>query len=131
MYLHERLTFCHVHRRDEDKLSDEDEEGGDRRSRLKGILKTPDDVDDQKDANGSEEASNTGKSDDGESKPSSAAPQSPSSESPANEDIKSQTSKDLEWPTAVDLNTRLRRVITSYQRNFKKQELAQMQKAKV
>lgn len=30
-----------------------------------------------------------------------------------------------------DLNTRLRRVITSYQRNYKKEELKQQQKAKV
>lgn len=30
-----------------------------------------------------------------------------------------------------DLNTRLRRVITAYQRNYKKEELKQQQKAKV
>jgi chromodomain-helicase-DNA-binding protein 7 len=30
-----------------------------------------------------------------------------------------------------DMNTRLRRVITSYQRNYKKEELKQQQKAKV
>lgn len=94
---------------------------------MRGILKTPEDADDSKDANGSE-ASNAGKSDDGESKPSSAAPQSPSSESQATED---KPTPDMEWPSAVDLNTRLRRVITAYQRNFKKQELMQMQKAKV
>lgn len=35
------------------------------------------------------------------------------------------------WPTMQDLNTRLRRVITSYQRNYKKEELKQQQKAKV
>uniref|UniRef100_A0A7G3AIV8 BRK domain-containing protein n=1 Tax=Lutzomyia longipalpis TaxID=7200 RepID=A0A7G3AIV8_LUTLO len=34
------------------------------------------------------------------------------------------------WPTMQDLNTRLRRVITSYQRNYKKEELKQQQKAK-
>lgn len=35
------------------------------------------------------------------------------------------------WPTTQDLNTRLRRVITAYQRNYKKEELKQQQKAKV
>lgn len=35
------------------------------------------------------------------------------------------------WPTTQDLNTRLRRVITAYQRNYKKEELRQQQKAKV
>uniref|UniRef100_A0A6B2EIQ7 Putative snf2 family dna-dependent atpase n=1 Tax=Phlebotomus kandelakii TaxID=1109342 RepID=A0A6B2EIQ7_9DIPT len=35
------------------------------------------------------------------------------------------------WPTMQDLNTRLRRVITSYQRNYKKEELKQQQKAKL
>ncbi|XP_055711038.1 chromodomain-helicase-DNA-binding protein 7 isoform X3 [Phlebotomus papatasi] len=34
------------------------------------------------------------------------------------------------WPTMQDLNTRLRRVITSYQRNYKKEEMKQQQKAK-
>lgn len=38
---------------------------------------------------------------------------------------------DLTWPSMQDLNTRLRRVITSYQRNYKKEELKQQQKAKV
>lgn len=37
----------------------------------------------------------------------------------------------LMWPSMQDLNTRLRRVITSYQRNYKKEELKQQQKAKV
>lgn len=37
----------------------------------------------------------------------------------------------LMWPTMQDLNTRLRRVITSYQRNYKKEEMKQQQKAKV
>lgn len=37
----------------------------------------------------------------------------------------------LVWPSMQDLNTRLRRVITSYQRNYKKEELKQQQKAKV
>lgn len=41
------------------------------------------------------------------------------------------TNPDLMWPTMQDLNTRLRRVITSYQRNYKKEELKQQQKAKV
>ncbi|XP_037928102.1 uncharacterized protein LOC119662531 isoform X10 [Teleopsis dalmanni] len=34
------------------------------------------------------------------------------------------------WPSMQDLNTRLRRVITAYQRNYKKEELKQQQKAK-
>lgn len=37
----------------------------------------------------------------------------------------------LMWPSMQDLNTRLRRVITAYQRNYKKEELKQQQKAKV
>lgn len=37
----------------------------------------------------------------------------------------------LIWPSMQDLNTRLRRVITAYQRNYKKEELKQQQKAKV
>lgn len=41
------------------------------------------------------------------------------------------TPDELIWPTMQDLNTRLRRVITSYQRNYKKEELKQQQKAKV
>lgn len=40
-------------------------------------------------------------------------------------------SDELIWPSMQDLNTRLRRVITSYQRNYKKEELKQQQKAKV
>lgn len=36
-----------------------------------------------------------------------------------------------QWPSMQDLNTRLRKVITSYQRNFKKEELKLAQKAKV
>lgn len=40
-------------------------------------------------------------------------------------------SKKAHWPSMVDLNTRLRRVITSYQRNFKKEEMRLAQKAKV
>lgn len=35
------------------------------------------------------------------------------------------------WPSVSDLNNRLRRVITLYQRNFKKEELKLAQKAKV
>lgn len=38
---------------------------------------------------------------------------------------------DDHWPTMQDLNTRLRRVITSYQRNYKREELKMQQKAKV
>lgn len=36
-----------------------------------------------------------------------------------------------QWPSMQDLNSRLRKVITSYQRNFKKEELKLAQKAKV
>lgn len=39
--------------------------------------------------------------------------------------------EDGAWPSMQDLNTRLRRVITSYQRNYKKEEMKQQQKAKV
>uniref|UniRef100_A0A0A9YRD7 Chromodomain-helicase-DNA-binding protein 6 n=1 Tax=Lygus hesperus TaxID=30085 RepID=A0A0A9YRD7_LYGHE len=35
-----------------------------------------------------------------------------------------------QWPSMVDLNHRLRRVINSYQRNFKKEEMKMAQKAK-
>lgn len=45
--------------------------------------------------------------------------------------LSSETDPNLIWPTMQDLNTRLRRVITSYQRNYKKEELKQQQKAKV
>lgn len=37
---------------------------------------------------------------------------------------------DLTWPSMQDLNTRLRRVITSYQRNYKKEELRAAQQEK-
>lgn len=37
----------------------------------------------------------------------------------------------LDWPTIGDLNTRLRRVITAYQKNFRKEEIRQLQKARV
>lgn len=37
----------------------------------------------------------------------------------------------LDWPTIGDLNTRLRRVITAYQKNFRKEEIKQLQKARV
>lgn len=40
-------------------------------------------------------------------------------------------SKKAHWPSMVDMNTRLRRVITSYQRNFKKEEMRLAQRAKV
>lgn len=36
-----------------------------------------------------------------------------------------------EWPSIGDLNSRLRRVITSYQKNFRKEEIKQLQKARV
>jgi hypothetical protein len=45
--------------------------------------------------------------------------------------LPSDVDPNLMWPTMQDLNTRLRRVITSYQRNYKKEELKQQQKAKV
>jgi hypothetical protein len=35
------------------------------------------------------------------------------------------------WPTVADLNTRLRRVISSYQRNFKREEMKLAQRAKL
>ncbi|PSN41757.1 hypothetical protein C0J52_08864 [Blattella germanica] len=41
-----------------------------------------------------------------------------------------EDAKKAQWPSMVDLNTRLRRVITSYQRNFKKEEMKLAQKAK-
>lgn len=37
----------------------------------------------------------------------------------------------IQWPSANDLNTRLRRVITTYQRNYRKEELKMAAKAKV
>lgn len=37
----------------------------------------------------------------------------------------------LPWPTPSDLNTRLRRMITGYQRNHKRQLVKNAQKAKV
>lgn len=36
-----------------------------------------------------------------------------------------------QWPSINDLNTRLRRVITTYQRNYRKEEMKLAQKAKV
>lgn len=42
----------------------------------------------------------------------------------------SATGDDLTWPSMQDLNTRLRRVITSYQRNYKKEELRAAQQEK-
>lgn len=36
-----------------------------------------------------------------------------------------------QWPSINDLNTRLRRVITTYQRNYRKEELKMAQKVKV
>jgi hypothetical protein len=37
----------------------------------------------------------------------------------------------LPFPTVSEMNTRLRRIITSYQRDFKKQQLKKEQQAKV
>lgn len=45
--------------------------------------------------------------------------------------VPAEIDPNLAWPSMQDLNTRLRRVITSYQRNYKKEELKQQQKAKV
>lgn len=45
--------------------------------------------------------------------------------------LTSEMDPNMIWPSMQDLNTRLRRVITSYQRNYKKEELKQQQKAKV
>lgn len=42
-----------------------------------------------------------------------------------------KTEGKLDWPTIGDLNTRLRRVITAYQKNFRKEEIKQLQKARV
>lgn len=39
--------------------------------------------------------------------------------------------KKCPWPSVVEMNTRLRRLVTSYQRNFKKEEMKLAQKAKV
>lgn len=36
-----------------------------------------------------------------------------------------------QWPSMQDLNTRLRRLITSYQRNYKREELKMQQRARV
>jgi len=40
-----------------------------------------------------------------------------------------ETGKSL-WPTGTDLNTRLRKLITAFQRNFKKEEVRNAQKVK-
>lgn len=37
----------------------------------------------------------------------------------------------MDWPSIGDLNSRLRRVITAYQKNFRKEEIKQLQKARV
>lgn len=49
------------------------------------------------------------------------------------DDMKDDAGEDkTPWPTITDLNTRLRRVITSYQRNYRKEEQKlQASKAKV
>lgn len=49
-------------------------------------------------------------------------------------DVDDKPLEDLDekqWPSINDLNTRLRRVITTYQRNYRKEELKLAQKAKV
>lgn len=40
----------------------------------------------------------------------------------AEERILDENDDKLQWPTVTDLNTRLRRVITSYQRSYRKEE---------
>lgn len=62
----------------------------------------------------------------------------PSATNNANDDNKSDGGNNSlaqgekhQWPAMQDLNTRLRRVITSYQRNYKKEEAKTQQKSKV
>ena len=53
---------------------------------------------------------------------------------PAAPPVKGDNEEDdgkLPFPTASEMNTRLRRIITTYQRDFKKQQLKQQQQAKV
>jgi len=53
------------------------------------------------------------------------APAPPKAEGEEGEDDK------LPFPTVSEMNTRLRRIITTYQRDFKKQQMKQQQQAKV
>lgn len=46
-------------------------------------------------------------------------------------DDKIEEFDEKQWPSINDLNTRLRRVITTYQRNYRKEEMKLAQKAKV
>lgn len=50
--------------------------------------------------------------------------------SPRPDDDSAQGGSHL-WPSMQDLNTRLRRLITAYQRNYKREELKMQQRAKV
>lgn len=54
-----------------------------------------------------------------------------SSIAPAEGSDEVKTDGKYDWPTIGDLNTRLRRVITAYQKNFRKEEIRQLQKARV
>lgn len=57
-----------------------------------------------------------------------------SSETPALGEGEEKALEDMDekqWPAINDLNTRLRRVITTYQRNYRKEEMKMAQKAKV
>jgi len=126
-------------------------EGPDRR-RLMGTLKTPGEPDEST-KDGSECASESAGADasadagaeasadvDADSTKPAGETDSVIAPSPSSESLPSQRDdmaphpenpNQLEWPSVVELNTRLRRVITAYQRNFKKEELRQAQKAKV
>lgn len=48
---------------------------------------------------------------------------------PAGEEVAGGSAS--QWPSMQDLNTRLRRLITSYQRNYKREELKMQQRARV
>lgn len=51
--------------------------------------------------------------------------------SPRPDEDGTQSSSSGIWPSMQDLNTRLRRLITAYQRNYKREELKLQQRAKV
>lgn len=51
--------------------------------------------------------------------------------SPRPDDDGAQSGGSGVWPSMQDLNTRLRRLITAYQRNYKREELKLQQRAKV
>lgn len=83
-----------------------------------------------------DENSKSGKSKESECASEAAEPSpgpSGSSENPmlGEGDEKGDEYDDKQWPSINDLNTRLRRVITTYQRNYRKEEMKLAQKAKV